>query len=134
MTTNYCMVICFVMIGVNLIVIYSKLKAMDKLYTSWRAHTLHLEKLINDLYARQRDDAKSLGRAFKRIRVLEERLEAQAAELTEHHNKIDTLEINGSVYEGLFEQQGLWGEETAEHSDGSEALEFPDPEDEEIII
>lgn len=70
----------------------------------------------------------------KRIQELEDRLEAHAAELTEHHNKIDTLEINGSVYEGLFEQQGLWGEETAEHSDGSEALEFPDPEDEEIII
>ena len=111
MTTNYCMIICFVMIGVNLIIIYSKLKAMDKLYTSWREHTLHLEKLINDLYARQRDKDKSLGRAFKRIQVLEERLEAHAAELTEHHNKIDTLEINGSVYEGLFEQQGLWGED-----------------------
>lgn len=70
----------------------------------------------------------------KRIQELEDQLEAHAAELTEHHNKIDTLEINGSVYEGLFEQQGLWGEETAEHSDVSEALEFPDPEDEEIII
>ena len=66
-----------------------------------------------------------LDEAFKRIQELEDRLEAQAAELTEHHNKIDTLEINGSVYESIFEQQGLWGEE---------APELPDPEDEEIII
>lgn len=36
----------------------------------------------------------------KRIQELEDRLEAHAAELTEHHNKIDTLEIN----EGLFER------------------------------
>lgn len=43
----------------------------------------------------------------KRIQELEDQLEAHAAELTKHHNKIDTLEINGSVYEGLFEQQGL---------------------------
>lgn len=48
---------------------------------------------------------------IKRIHTLEERLEAHAAELTEHHNKIDTLEINGGIYEGLFEQQGLWGSE-----------------------
>lgn len=64
---------------------------------------------------------------IKRIRALEERLEAHAAELTELHNKIDTLEINGGIYEGLFEQQGLWGE-------NSEVPEFPDPEDEGIII
>lgn len=110
MTTDYCMVICFLMIGINLIIIHSKLRAIDKLYTSWRAHTLHLEKLINDLYARRKDDNKRLDEAFKRIQELEDRLEAHAAELTEHHNKIDTLEINGSVYESLFEQQGLWGE------------------------
>lgn len=48
---------------------------------------------------------------IKRIHELEDRLEAHAAELTEHHNKIDTLEINGGIYEGLFEQQGLWGSE-----------------------
>lgn len=64
---------------------------------------------------------------IKRIQKLENRLEAHAAELTEHHNKIDTLEMNGSIYESLFEQQGLWGE-------NSETPEFPDPEDEEIII
>lgn len=114
MTTNYCMIICFLMIGVNLIIIYSKLKAIDKLdrlFVSWREHTLHLEKCINDLYVSQRDDVKNLNRAYKRIQELEDRLEAHAAELTEHHNKIDTLEINGAVYEGLFEQQGLWGED-----------------------
>ena len=134
-STDYCMVICFVMIGINLIVIYSKLKAIDKLYTSWREHTLHLEKLINDLYAREKYDNKSLCRAFKRIQVLEKRLEAHAAELTEHHNKIDTLEINGSIYEGLFEQQGLWlSRGTVEHLANLEVPEFPDPEDEEIII
>lgn len=137
MTTDYCMIICFIMIGTNLIIIYGKLKSIDKLYTSWREHTLHLEKLINDLYARQRDDVKNLGRAFKRIQELEYRLEAHAAELTEHHNKIDKLEINGQCYEGLFEQQGLWGEskETVENLDNLEKIpEFPDPEDEGIVI
>ena len=72
MIINYCTAICFVMIGLNLIIIYSKLKAIDKLYTSWREHTLHLEKLINDLYSHQRDNAKSLNEAFKRIHNLEE--------------------------------------------------------------
>ena len=62
------------------------------------------------------DDNAQLGEAFKRIQELEDRLEAHAAELTEHHNKIDTLEINGTVYESLFEQQGLWGENSQEPS------------------
>ena len=126
--------ILFAVCGIGLIALGLSIMKLYNLVDSWMAETLHQTKLINDLYASRKDDNNRLNEAFKRIQELEERLEAHAAELTEHHNKIDTLEINGTVYEGLFEQQGLWGEETAEHSDSSEALEFPDPEDEEIII
>lgn len=126
--------ILFAVCGIGLISLGLSLMKLDNLFESWRAEVLHLTKVINAVDRRRFEDAHRLDEAFKRIRELEDRLEAHAAELTEHHNKIDTLEINGSVYEGLFEQQGLWGEETAEHSDGSEALEFPDPEDEGIII
>ena len=126
--------ILFAVCGIGLIALGLSLVKLDKLVESWMAEVLHLTKAINAVDRRRFEDAHRLDEAFKRIQELEDRLEAQVAELTEHHNKIDTLEINGSVYEGLFEQQGLWGEETAEHSDDVGALEFPDPEDEEIII
>lgn len=126
--------ILFAICGIGLIALGLSLMKLDKLVESWMAEVLHLTKVINAVDRRQFEGSRRLDEAFERIQELEERLEAQSNELTRHHNKIDTLEINGSVYEALFEQQGLWGEETAEHSDGSEALEFPDPEDEEIII
>ena len=83
MTTDYCMVICFVMIGVNIIIIHSKLKAidkLDKLFVSWREHTLHLEKCLDNLYVLQEDDVKNLDRAYKRIQELEDRLEEKLNE------------------------------------------------------
>lgn len=126
--------ILFAVCGIGLIALGLSLMKLDRLVGSWIAEVLHLTKTINAVDGRQFKDSRRLDEAFKRIQELEDRLEAHTSELTEHHNKIDTLEINGSVYESLFEQQGLWGEETAEHSDGSEALEFPDPEDEGIII
>ena len=126
--------ILFAIVGIGLVAFGLSLVKLGNRVDSWVLEMLNHSKRINDLYNRHRDNDKRLTEAFKRIQELEDRLEAHAAELTEHHNKIDTLEINGSVYEGLFEQQGLWGEETAEHSDDVGALEFPDPEDEEIII
>ena len=79
MTTDYCMIICFVMIGVNLVVVYSKLKEMNRLYTSWREYTFKLEKNVNNLYTYQRDDVKNLNRESKRIQALEDRLERLSA-------------------------------------------------------
>lgn len=104
--------ILFAVCGVGLIALGLSLIKLDKLTTSWAAEVLHLTKVINGVDRRRFDDAHRLDEAFKRIQELEERLEAQAAELTEHYNKIDTLEINGGIYEGLFEQQGLWGEDS----------------------
>lgn len=106
--------ILFAVCGIGLIALGLSIMKLYNLVDSWMAETLHQTKLINDLYASRKDDNHRLNEAFKRIQELEERLEAHAAELTEHHNKIDTLEINGTVYEGLFEQQGLWGESKEE--------------------
>ena len=125
--------ILFAVCGVGLIALGMSLMKLDTRIEAWRVQTLRLMRLLNDLESKRSEDNLRLDEAFKRIQELEDRLEAHAAELTEHHNKIDTLEINGSCYESLFEQQGLWGEETVEHSD-SEALELPDPEDEGIVI
>ncbi len=118
--------ILFVICGIGLIALGLSLFKLDCKVESWAAEVLHHVVLINDVDNKRFEDAHRLDEAFKRIQELEDRLEAQAAELTEHHNKIDTLEINGTVYEGIFEQQGLWGED-------SEVPEFPDPEDEGII-
>lgn len=119
--------ILFAVVGIGMIAFGVSLVKLDNLVKSWRVETLRLMKLLNDLDNKRFEDSCRLARAFQRIQDLEDRLEAQASELTEHHNKIDTLEINGGVYEGLFEQLGLWGED-------SKAPEFPDPEDEGIII
>lgn len=121
--------ILFAVVGIGLITVGVSLRNLDNLVESWVAEMLHLTKVINAVDRRQFEDSRRLDEAFKRIQELEDRLEAQAAELTEHHNKIDTLEINGTVYEDLFEQQGLWGE-----TENAEVPEFPDPEDEGIII
>ena len=106
--------ILFAVCGVGLIALGLSLVKLDGRVDSWIREQWSQGKSINDLYARRKDDNKRLDEAFKRIQVLENRLEAHAAELTEHHNKIDTLEINGTVYESLFEQQGLWGESKEE--------------------
>lgn len=106
--------ILFAVVGIGLIAFGLSLVKLGGRVDSWVLEMLNHSKRINDLYNRQRDNDKRLTEAFKRIQELEERLEAQSAELTEHHNKIDTLEINGSVYESLFEQQGLWGESKEE--------------------
>lgn len=103
--------ILFAVVGVGLIAFGISLAKLSGRVDSWILEMLNHSRRINDLYNLHRDNDKRLSRAFKRIQELEDRLEAHAAELTEHHNKIDTLEINGSVYEGLFEQQGLWGED-----------------------
>lgn len=103
--------ICFVIITTLLVVISIKLHRLGKLYDSWQMRCLHYEKIFTDIEWHRVDDLGKLADTNKRIQDLEDRLEAHAAELTEHHNKIDTLEINGSVYESLFEQQGLWGED-----------------------
>lgn len=119
--------ILFAVCGVGLIALGLSLVKLGDRVDSWIREQWSQGKFINDLYIHRKDDNKRVDEAFKRIQELEDRLEAHAAELTEHHNKIDTLEINGSVYESLFEQQGLWGE-------SSEIPEFPDSEDEGIII
>ena len=103
--------ILFAVVGVGLVAFGLSLMKLDGRVESWIHEMLNHSKRINDLYNRNRDNNKRLTEAFKRIQELEDRLEAHATELTEHHNKIDTLEINGSVYESLFEQQGLWGGE-----------------------
>ena len=103
--------ILFAIVGIGLIALGLSIWRIDGLVESWIAEVLHHTKLLNDIDDKRFKEACRLDRAFKRIQDLEERLEAQASELTEHHNKIDTLEINGSVYESLFEQQGLWGED-----------------------
>ena len=126
--------ILFAVCGIGLIALGLSLFKLDDRVACWVAEVMRLMKLITDVDNHRLENSDRLDAAFKRIQELEDRLEAHASELTKHHNKIDTLEINGSVYESLFEQQGLWGEETAEHSDDFKALEFPDPEDEEIII
>lgn len=102
--------ILFAVCGAGLIALGLSLVKLGERIDSWILDQLRQEKLINDLYIHRKDDNKRVDEAFQRIQELEERLEAHAAELTEHHNKIDTLEINGTVYESLFEQQGLWGE------------------------
>lgn len=68
------------------------------------------EKYFTNVDWHRAEDLGKLADTNQRVQALEDRLEAHAAELTEHHNKIDTLEMNGSVYESIFEQQGLWGE------------------------
>lgn len=103
--------ILFAVVGIGLIAFGLSLVKLDGRVDSWMMEVLHNVKLINDIDNRQTDNDKRLDEAFKRIQDLEDRLEAQGAELTEHHNKIDTLEINGTIYESLFEQQGLWGED-----------------------
>lgn len=110
--------ILFAVVGVGLIAFGLSLVKLGGRIDSWVLGMLNHSKRINDLYNHQRDNDKRFTEAFKRIQELEDRLEAHATELTEHHNKIDTLEINGSVYESLFEQQGLWGE-------NSDVSEFP---------
>lgn len=110
--------ILFAVCGIGLIALGLSLFKLGDRVNCWIMEVQRLMKDITDIDNHRLDDNAQLGEALKRIQVLEERLEAQAAELTEHHNKIDTLEINGSVYEGLFEQQGLWGE-------NSDATEFP---------
>ena len=127
--------ILFAVVGVGLIALGLSLFKLSDRVDSWIREQWSQGKFINDLYIHRKDDNKRVDEAFKRIQELEDRLEAHAAELTEHHNKIDTLEINGSVYEGLFEQQGLWlSRGTVEHLANLEVPEFPDPEDEGIII
>lgn len=106
--------ILFAVVGIGLIALGLSLVKLSGRVDSWVLEMLNHSKRINDLYNRQRNNDKRLTEAFKRIQELEERLEAQSEELTEHHNKIDTLEINGSCYEALFEQQGLWGESKEE--------------------
>ena len=106
--------ILFAVCGVGLIALGLRLAKLDTLVDSWKMETVRLMGLLNDLDNKRFEDSCRLAKAFQRIQELEERLEAHASELTEHHNKIDTLEINGSVYESLFEQQGLWGESKEE--------------------
>lgn len=121
--------ILFAIYSVGLIALglslYKTRDRVDVCISSIRRH----ERLFTDVDLRRTTDLCELDKAVERIQELENRLEAHAAELTEHHNKIDTLEINGTVYEGLFEQQGLRDKE-----EDSEPLEFLDPEDEGIII
>ena len=119
--------ILFAVVGIGLIALGLSLVKLDSVVESWQIEVLRLIKVTNYVDTRRVEDSRRLDAAFKHIQELEDRLEAHAAELTEHHNKIDTLEINGSVYESIFEQQGLWGE-------NPEGSEFPDPEDEGIII
>jgi len=91
--------ILFAVCGIGLIALGLSLFKVDTRVESWVVEVLHLTKLINDADNHRLEDNARVGEVFKRIQELEERLEAHAAELTEHHNKIDTLEIN----EGLFE-------------------------------
>ena len=126
--------ILFAICGIGLIALGLSLFKLSDRVDHLQLDYIKHEKYFTNVDWHRAEDLGKLADTNQRVQVLEDRLEAHAAELTEHHNKIDTLEINGSVYEGLFEQQGLWGEETTEHSDGSEVPEFPDPEDEKIII
>lgn len=102
--------ILFAIIGIGLIALGLSLMKLNNLVEYLMARSLHHDKLFDDVEWHRADDLGKLAALEQRVRTLEEQLEAQASELTEHHNKIDTLEINGSVYESLFEQQGLWGE------------------------
>ena len=95
--------ILFAVCGIGLIALGLSLMKLDKLVESWMAEVLHLTKVINAVDRRQFEDSRRLDEVFKRIQELEERLEAHAAELTEHHNKIDTLEINGGLFEHIPE-------------------------------
>lgn len=108
--------ILFAVCGIGLIALGLSLFKVDDRVESWIVEVRRLIKVTNYVDTRRVEDSRRLDAAFKRIQELEDRLEAQAAELTEHHNKIDTLEINGSVYESIFEQQGLWGENSQEPS------------------
>ena len=119
--------ILFAVCGVGLIALGLSLVKLSFKVDSWIKLIVKHEKTFNDIEWHRVDDLSKLAALQQRVNILEKRLEAQAAELTEHHNKIDTLEIHGGIYEGLFEQQGLWGED-------SEVPKFSDPEDEEIII
>ena len=92
--------ILFAVCGIGLIALGINLIRLDIRVESWVIEVTRHVKLINDLDDKRFKDASRLDEAFKRIQELEDRLEAHAAELTEHHNKIDTLEIN----EGLFER------------------------------
>lgn len=104
------MIVYIVIAVLGMITLGLSIWRIDGLVESWMFETLHLTALVNESDNHRLKDNARLDEAFKRIHELEDRLEAQDAELTEHHNKIDTLEINGGIYESLFEQQGLWGE------------------------
>ena len=103
--------ILFAVCGVGLIALGLSLVKLSFKVDSWIKLIVKHEKTFNDIEWHRVDDLSKLAALQQRVNILEKRLEAHAAELTEHHNKIDTLEINGGIYEGLFEQQGLWGSE-----------------------
>lgn len=111
MTAIEILYIGFGIIAASVGIIFYRLTELDKLFYSWRDHMLKHDKYFTDIEWKRVDDLGKLAALEQRVRTLEGQFEAQAAELTEHHNKIDTLEINGGIYEGLFEQQGLWGED-----------------------
>ena len=102
--------ILFAICGIGLIAFGVSLIRLSNRVESWQIEVLRHTRLLNDIDHKRFEDSCQLAKAFERIQDLEDQLETHAEELTEHHNKIDTLEINGSIYESLFEQQGLWGE------------------------
>lgn len=103
--------ILFAIIGIGLIALGLSLVKLGGRVDHLQLDYIKHEKYFTNVDWHRAEDLGKLADTNQRVQALEDRLEAHAAELTEHHNKIDTLEINGTIYESLFEQQGLWGEE-----------------------
>lgn len=92
--------ILFAVCGIGLIALgLSLFKLSDRVDLLQLDYIKH-EKYFTNVDWHRAEDLGKLADTNQRVQVLEDRLEAHAAELTEHHNKIDTLEIN----EGLFER------------------------------
>lgn len=109
--------ILFAVVGIGLIALGLSLVKLGGRVDHLQLDHIKHEKYFTNVDWHRAEDLGKLADTNQRVQVLEDRLEAHAAELTEHHNKIDTLEINGSVYESLFEQQGLWGENKEEKNE-----------------
>lgn len=92
--------ILFAIVGVGLIALGLSLVKLGGRVDYLQLDYIKHEKYFTNVDWHRAEDLGKLADTNQRVQALEDRLEAHASELTEHHNKIDTLEID----EGLFER------------------------------
>lgn len=92
--------ILFAVCGIGLIALGLSLFKLDCKVESWAAEVLHHVVLINDVDNKRFENSRRLDEAFKRIQVLEERLEEQEALTVGLDEKIKALEETVEYLEG----------------------------------